>query len=74
MSDESKILKLLSSGNFTVAYHDNGQCALYEGKYKYDDLPEESFYDFEMNDNYIGYAPAIVCHLVKALKGKCESI
>jgi len=74
MSEESEIIKLLSSGNFTIAYHDNGQCDLYRGKFKYDDLPEEAEFGFDMNDNYVGYAPAIVCHLVKALKGNCESI
>jgi hypothetical protein len=71
---EKEVKELLRSGDFTIAYHDNGQCSLYKGRHKYDDLPKEEFASFDMNDNYNGYAPAIVVFLVKALKGRCESI
>jgi hypothetical protein len=74
MSDEQKIIELLQSGDFTIAYHDNGSCCLYKGKYTYDELPEEEDFGFDMNEHEIGYAPAIVVHLVRALKGNIDSI
>ena len=73
-TDEQKIIKLLKTGNFTIAYHDNGYCCLYKGKHEYDDLPEKEDYSFDMNDNFSGYAPAIVCHLAEALGGNTTSI
>lgn len=69
-----ELIKLLKSGDFTIAYHDNGVCSVYKGRHQYDDLPEKEDWEFDMNDNYNGYAPAIVCYLIQALGGKCESI
>ena len=68
-----EIIKLLRSGNFTIAYHDNGYCCLYKGKMEYDNLPEEGeVAEFEgLGD---GYIPIIVETLVNALKGKVVSI
>ena len=70
---ENEIIKLLKSGDFTIFYHDNGQCSLYKGKYTEEDLPEDSDVDFDMSDSE-GYAPGIVTHLVKALNGNIGSI
>ena len=70
---EAKITELLKSGNFTLAYHDNGYCCLYKGKLAYDKLPEDgelASYD----DNTEGYIPDEVSALVKALGGKVETI
>lgn len=71
---EKQIIELLQSGNFTIAYHDNGHCCVYEGKFKYDELPENGevaeFYDHQSE----GYLPEIVQLLTKALKGKSETI
>ena len=66
----NKIIQLLKSGDFTVAYHDNGVCSIYKGKHKYEDLPD-SIYEPDDTD---GYAPEIVELLVKALGGKIDSI
>lgn len=71
---DKKIIDLLKSGNFTIAYHDNGQCGLYKGKLDYDDLPEKEERLFEGNHAALGYAPEIVCILVEALGGKIDSI
>jgi hypothetical protein len=70
---EKKIIELLKTGDFTIAYHDNGQCSLYKGKFEYDDLPEKSLHDFDYNDAE-GYCPHIVVLLAKALCGKSETI
>ncbi len=75
---EQSIIRLLRSGNFTISYHDSDDARLYKGKWKYDDLvnddgdevAEEVYFDDESN----GYTPAIVTLLVKALKGKVNSI
>lgn len=74
MTHEEEVIELLKTGNFTIAYHDNGSCCLYKGKFKYDDLPEAEDYSFDMDDNYVGYAPSIVHFLASALGGKCDSI
>lgn len=70
---DKKIIELMKSGNFTIAYHDNGQCSLYKGKFEYDDLPEKSEHDFEYGDSE-GYTPHVVQLLVKALGGASETI
>jgi hypothetical protein len=69
-------LKILKSGDFTILYHDNGQCDLFEGKYdSYEDVPEgvEPIQEFYSNDSE-GYCPDIVSLLTKALGGKTYSI
>lgn len=73
MSD-NKLLNLLKSGNFTIAFHDRNMVSLYEGKYDYDELPETEDYQFDLCDSHKGYAPYIMCVLVKSLNGKIESI
>lgn len=73
-----EILDLLKSGDFTIAYHDNGLCSLYKGRIKeYDQLPEwrydklsscgdlAEFFDTDSD----GYLPKIVALLVEALGG-----
>lgn len=72
MTNEQKIIDLLKSGNFTIAYHDNGYCCLYRGKYLYDELPEREDFSFDM-EGAEGYAPEIVSLLAKALGGRTES-
>lgn len=66
-------LKLLKSGDFTIAYHDNGQCTLYKGKHEYDSLPEKGVADYYDHDGE-GYLPPIVQLLVDALGGASETI
>jgi len=69
---KGQVSELLKSGNFTIAYHDKDYCCLYEGKFKYDDLPEDGeFAEFYCSD---GYAPKIVKFLAEALGGKVISI
>lgn len=71
--NEQTLIKLLQSGNFTIAYHDNQCCSLYKGKHKYEDLPENSVYEFD-DLGQSGYTPMVVEKLVKALGGKVDSI
>jgi len=70
---DDEIVELLKSGNFTVAYHDNGYCCLYKGRLEYDDLPKRCFAEFSSyNDD--GYLPKIVRLLVETLGGKSSTI
>ncbi len=73
MATSEKILKLLKSGDFTIAYHDNGYCCLYEGRHEYDKLPKKEFQGF-YDDDGDGYLPPIVHLLVTALGGASETI
>lgn len=69
---KKKLIELLKSGNFTLAYHDNDDCCLYEGHQKYDDLEADSeIFSFGPSDSY---APSEVILLVEALGGKCRSL
>jgi hypothetical protein len=70
---KNQLLKLLKSGNFTVAYHDNGYCTIYKGRHEYEDLPDKEVYEPDDLDE-IGYAPAIVTLLVEALGGSVDSV
>lgn len=71
---KKEIIELLKSGDFTLAYHDNGCASLYKRKLKYDDLDGiEEVCDFSMY-SLDDYAPAEVKALVKALGGKVVSI
>ena len=69
-----KILKLMSSGNFTIAYHDNEAPSLYEGKWKYEELEDKE--EIDLTDWYYenGYCPSVVSLLVDALGGESTSI
>ena len=70
---KNKIIKLLQSGDFTIAYHDDNYCCLYKGKLDYDDLPEDGeVEEFDCVED--GYAPYIVKYLGEALGGKVISI
>lgn len=71
---EDNILKMLQTGDFTIAFHDNDYCCLYKGRYKYDELPEKEDVAFDMNVDREGYAPYVMSLLVAALNGKIESI
>lgn len=67
-----EISKILKSGDFTIAYHDNQDAWLYKGKLEYDDLPENGGIPL---DGYTdGYIPVEVDLLVQALGGKTETI
>ena len=72
MRDYKKIIELLKSGDFTIAYHDNDSPYLYKKKLEYDDLPEKEYYQFDSNHD--GYIPEVVFLLVKALGGATETI
>lgn len=76
MSEEGKekIMKLLKSGNFTIAGHDSGEYELYEGHHDYDDLPEDSVAGFSDWDRSNGYIPDLLALLVECLGGKTDSI
>jgi len=71
MSKQQKILEILRSGDFTIAYHDRDCCYLYKGKHDYDHLPKK-FKDFDGWSE--GYIPVEVKYLVEALRGKVETI
>lgn len=73
MKNEKEIIKLLKTGNFTIAYHDSSYCQLYKGKFDYENLPEDGG-DYDFEGEYDGYIPEIVYVLVKALNGKVETI
>lgn len=77
---KKKIIDLLKSGKFTLAYHDREYCTLYKGIHDYDDLTDdygESSIKEEINfyghGEGHGYAPEEVVALVKALGGKVVS-
>lgn len=72
IKQKKEIIDLLKSGNFTIAYHDNGHACLYKGRFKYEDLPERE--DFDFDNDFIGYIPMEVDLLVRALGGKIEGI
>lgn len=69
---KKKVIEILKSGDFTIAYHDSDYCDIYMGKHNYEDLPEKPIKECE--DKYIGYIPEVVELLVKALGGKVESV
>lgn len=77
---KKELLKLLKSGNFTVASHDYGQVSIYEGKCagynKFDAEGEADFPskakevgDFNLGDSQGGYMQDVVALLVEALGG-----
>jgi hypothetical protein len=68
---EKEIVQLLKSGDFTIAYHDNGYACLYKGRMEYEDLPEGELYVF--GDTH-GYTPEVVMLLIRALGGSSQSI
>jgi len=70
--DKEEIIKLLKSGNFTIAYHDNGEASIYRGHYEYEELPEKELYSAE--DFFNGYIPEVVEMLVNVLGGKVVTI
>lgn len=71
--EEQEVIDVFKSGEFTIAYHDNGYACLYKGKYKYDDLPDE--HDFEFHDyNSEGYLSDLVRLLAMALGGGATTI
>lgn len=70
--NQKELIEILRSENFTLAYHDNGDCYLYVGKFKYEDLPELE--DYRFDNNYDGYAPEVVVMMAKALSGRVVSI
>lgn len=71
---EQDLIKLLKSGNFTIAYHDNQAGCVYRDRIDdYDKLPSPvDGFDSWMHEE--GYLPYIVKMLVKALGGKALSI
>jgi hypothetical protein len=71
---EKEIVALLKSGDFTIAFHDRGECSIYRGKFKYEKLPEKEDYTIQMGAGQEGYAPDVVLFLCMALGGKCISI
>lgn len=71
---KSDIIKLLQSGNFTIAYHDLDCCYLYKGRMSYDDLAEKDAEEINFDGITDGYIPIEVEYLVEALGGKVDSI
>lgn len=71
--NKKQIIELLKSGDFTIAYHDNGVASLYKGRHKYENLPEDEL-DVGTLFEQEGYCPGEVALLVKALGGRTESI
>jgi len=68
----NKIIELLKSGNFTIAYHDNQSPALYKGHWEYEQLENKKEIPIDNFDD--GYCPEIVALLTKALGGKSTSV
>lgn len=76
---EKSIINLLRSGKFTIIGQDSDRLEIYKGHIKYDQIvdddgdtvEEEVYYE---DDGGVGYVPEIVRLLVKALKGKVDSI
>lgn len=73
MTQKKELIELFKSGDFTIAYHDNGHCCVYAGKWNYDDLPEKEEAEFDYSDAE-GYCPTIVSLLTKALGGETQTI
>lgn len=71
---KSEIIKLLKSGNFTIAYHDSDCCYLYKGRMSYDELAEKNAEEINFDGWSDGYIPIEVEYLVEALGGKVDSI
>lgn len=69
---DKKIIEILKSGDFTLAYHDHEYCNLYRGKFDdYSDLKGKSI---ELNDPLCGYMTPEAVVLVAALGGKIVTI
>jgi hypothetical protein len=66
------IIKLLKSGDFTIAYHDNACPTLYKGRREYEQLLGENEVELDGLDE--GYCPEIVSLLTEALGGVSNSI
>jgi hypothetical protein len=71
--NREEIIKLLKSGDFTIAYNDNESPLIYKGRHSYDYLPDENIDPDEYTFG-VGYAPGIVELLVEALGGNIDSI
>jgi len=78
---EKKLINILRSGDFTIIYWDREQPTIYKGKWDFnkefekDDYAEMNKHEIEFDFyNLNGYVPDIVTLLVKALKGKVDSI
>lgn len=71
---KSEIIKLLRSGNFTIAYHDSDYCCLYKGKMAYEELSEKNSKEINFDGMSDGYIPIEVEYLVEALGGKVGSV
>lgn len=71
---DKEIIELMKTGEFTLAYHDNGSCSLYKGKFSFDDDNDEVESLHEFDCDFEGYLPKEVALLVKSLGGKSESI
>lgn len=70
-----KLLEIISSGNFTVYFHDNGCCNLYKGKFTQNQIESEKFQEdpiFESEGS--SYYTDLEELLVDALKGKLWSV
>lgn len=69
------LVKLLRSGDFTIAYHDSGDYAIYNGQYdSYDELPELAHAVYQDESSGDGYVPSEVDLLTVALGGIAISI
>jgi hypothetical protein len=69
---KEEIIKLLKSGKFTIAYHNNCCPSLYKGIWAYEKLENKKEIETEQFDN--GYCPGIVSLLTEALGGESDSI
>lgn len=78
---EKELIKLFKSGDFTIVYWDRSEPTIYKGKWDYNKEYDKDAYA-TMNKSIVdipqynnqGYLPDIVSWLVKALKGKSDSI
>jgi len=70
--EREKVIELLKSGKFTIAYHDQGYCTIHKGKISYEETGDDQVRDCDNTFN--GYIPEIVQLLTEALKGWVVSV
>lgn len=76
---EDRLMRVLRSGDFTIAYHDNGYCSVYATRVNgYKELPQGASEDVEIaqydTHQFDGYLPDVVAALCRALRGAAVTI
>ena len=69
---KNRVIKLLKSGNFTLAFHDNGYFNIYKGKF--DDYNDLKGKPIEVDSWGYGYTTVESELLTEALGGRVVSV